>query len=94
VRTITNHHHYYQKGTTMKDRKFFITTLTVRVLAEDEPWGGDLQWLSHDVTEGDYVGDIADESTVEVSDAEMAEALTAAGSDPGFFWIDDEGDQG
>lgn len=70
--------------------KYYVTTMTVRVLAEDAPWDGGLRWLSHDVTEGEYVGDVLAEETHEVSAKEIAEMLVAAGSEPGFFGIEEE----
>jgi hypothetical protein len=70
------------------DRKFFVTTVTIKVLSEDAPWDGDLRWLGHDITaEGEFVGDLVGEEVAEVSEAEMAQALIDAGSEPGFFGI-------
>ena len=67
------------------DRKFYCTTLTIRVLAEGEPWDGNLQWLSHDITEGEYVGDLRDMRNAEVTAERMGELLIDAGSDMDFF---------
>lgn len=70
------------------DRKFYATQLTITILSEGAPWDGDLHWLSHDVIDGDYVGDMTDAKTIELTETEMAVALIDAGSDPDFFTIE------
>ena len=74
----------------MSDRKFYKTVVCVTVLSEDEPWSGDLSWLSYDVTEGDCVGAGVDVSSEEVTAERMVTLLEEAGSDPSFFDIEEE----
>ncbi len=58
---------------------------------EPIPPHADLQSIAVEANEGRYVGNFGaiDESLL--NGAAMAEALYEAGSDPGFFMLDDEG---
>jgi hypothetical protein len=75
----------------MSERKFYVTEVKIRVLSEDEPWEGDLSDLSYDITEGHFVGYDFGTQISQVSAEEMALSLVEAGSDPGFFDLDEAG---
>jgi hypothetical protein len=68
-------------------RKFYRTVVTVEILSE-EPFDGsqDLEFIGHEITEGDCSG----KQTVTVDNDEVdgptaAALLVAQGSDPEFF---------
>jgi hypothetical protein len=77
----------------MSERKFFVNTVTLVVLTEDEPLGPetDLQNVCYMIDDGPAVGDALEISSAEVSPKEMASLLTKAGSEPGFFQLDYDG---
>jgi hypothetical protein len=72
--------------------------LELTVLTEDEPFGhnqdvgiGDLQLLHELVNAGPAVGVLNVKKTESLRGKQMADALTEAGSEPGFFRLDDDG---
>lgn len=71
-------------------RKYFKSVVSIIVLSEDKPWDGDLEWLSHDITEGHYVGYDFNTEQVEVTREQMIDLLYGAGSEPSFFDLDEE----
>jgi hypothetical protein len=74
------------------DRKFFKTTVTFTVLSEEPiPPHADLQYIANEAVDGQYVGNFGASEEVKLTGAEVAEALYEAGSDPGFFSLDSEG---
>jgi hypothetical protein len=77
----------------MSDRKFFRQVFTVTLYAEDQPleWD-DLGDVHHAIDTGGCVGKIA-EAIDEISAKEAALGLMAAGSEPNFFGLDDDGNE-
>ena len=73
----------------MTERKFYKTTVTIEILSEDEPWDGTLEWLSYDISEGEYVGAGEWRKSEEVTAERMVTLLEEAGSDAGFFGLDE-----
>ena len=74
------------------NRKFYKTAVTVTILSE-EPLGRgvELDDIAHQITHGDWSGEVSIGSSREVTGRQMAALLTAQGSDPGFFRLDAEG---
>lgn len=72
-------------------KKFYKTTIRVTVLSEDPFDCTDLETIAEATDKGDCVGEVDNEGSVEVTGKEMADLLYAAGSEPGFFQIDDDG---
>ncbi len=73
--------------------KFFECLYIVRVLS-DRPQGdvsgpGDLAEVLRECHKGDFVGELVNATSREVSPMHMAEMLNAAGSEPGFFSLQD-----
>lgn len=76
----------------MPEPKFYRTRITFEVLSDEPPPPDmDTSAVIHECDEGAYVMAASEQVSVELSGAEMAQALTAAGSEPGFFQLDDEG---
>lgn len=73
-------------------RRFYKTVISYTVLSEEPiPPHVDLQYIAVEANEGRYVGNfgVIDESLL--NGAAMAKALYEAGSDPGFFELDADG---
>ena len=69
------------------------TILRFEVLSEEEiPPHVDLEYIARETTEGRYVGRFLESEESELTGKEMANALYAAGSNPGFFMLDDNGE--
>lgn len=70
--------------------KFYRTTFTIKVLSE-EPLADCLSLSQIDciTNEGDCVGYDLTSTEEELAPADMAKALIEAGSEPGFFQLDD-----
>jgi hypothetical protein len=76
----------------MAEPKFYRTLISFNVLSEEPvPPDMDVAAIAHECDEGSYVMAPEECVTVELSGAEMAQALYHAGSDPGFFQLDDAG---
>jgi hypothetical protein len=75
-------------------RKFYKSTITIEVLHEDpiDP-NAALEDVAYQVTEGDWVGYNYKVDTKELSGKEAADELFNAGSDPGFFRLDEAGNE-
>lgn len=73
-------------------RKFYKNVLTVEVLSE-EPISGHLSLkdIEYMITDGDCSGDIKWKPQVVLNGKKCADALSGQGSEPGFFRLDDEG---
>lgn len=76
---------------------FYRHLIQIQVLTEGPVPEGlldDLSTVDYQTNEGDWVGNVEVlAANVEVTEAEMAELLVAAGSEPGFFRIgSDDGD--
>ena len=78
----------------MTKRSFHKYTITYEVLTEMEiPDGLDnMSGIAYQCEEGDYVGTTKTWEHENIDGAEAAKALTAAGSEPGFFQLTDEGE--
>lgn len=73
-------------------RKFYRTVVQVEVLSEEPYLEDDLETIVDDIVIGDCSGKSVDVVRNEVVDGkQMAALLRAQGSDPGFFMIDDDG---
>lgn len=73
-------------------RKYFETTILVKVLTEDDPVGDlSLTELAELVDTGPGVGEYIDLSSRQISPQTAARRLTEMGSEPGFFRLDDDG---
>ena len=75
----------------MTDRKFYETTITVKVLSEQPLRWNDLNDLAYAIEEGDCVGHIPDDTSRTLTGKECADLLDEFGSESGFFQLDDEG---
>lgn len=66
----------------------YRTAITLVVLSEDEiPEGMDVGDVVREYDTGDYVLFSTDTKAEKLTDEEMAEALTQAGSEPDFFQL-------
>lgn len=76
----------------MTKRKFYRTVFTVEVLSE-EPFGDgvDLVDLKYMINEGDCSGCIRQSDPEELDGLRAARALEKQHSDPGFFRLDEDG---
>jgi hypothetical protein len=74
--------------------KFHRTVIEVVVLSET-PLDGceDLGAINDAITTGDCVGTVKTKSQTELTGRKTADALYAAGSEPGFFQLDDDGNK-
>jgi hypothetical protein len=73
-------------------RKFYRTVYRIEVLSE-EPIPGDLdiEDVAREITTGDYSGLVTHDDPEELDGPQAASALIAQGSDPGFFCLDEHG---
>ena len=77
----------------MSKKKFHRTVIQVVVLSE-EPFNCEsLEGINYAITDGDCVGTVETKSAKELTGRQMANALYAAGSEPGFFGLDDDGNE-
>lgn len=73
-------------------RRFYKTTVTFTVLSEEPiPPHADLQSIAVECDEGQYVGSFSANDEQLLNGGAMADALYEAGSEPGFFELDDLG---
>lgn len=73
-------------------RKFYKTTFRIEVLSEGElPDFATLGRIEEAFTTGDCSGVWTEELTQPLTPREAAQALLDQGSDPGFFQLDDDG---
>jgi hypothetical protein len=75
-------------------RKFYKTTFKFTILTEDEPVG-DVSPTQADYlcTEGPGVGEFEKEKEEELTPKQAADALTQMRSEPGFFQLDENGEE-
>jgi hypothetical protein len=73
-------------------RKFYKTTFTFTILTEDEPVG-DVSPAEADAIcdDGPGVGVFENTGHEELTPKQAADALTELGSEPGFFSLDEDG---
>lgn len=77
----------------MSKRKFFRTLVRVEVLSEDHPAEfDDLEDLAYSTNEGPYVGRMLVLKPDRLTGKEAADQLYRMGSEPGFFMLDDNGE--
>ena len=70
----------------MSEPTFIRTKVTMTVLSEDPiPHGRDISDIFRECDTGEYVLASVDIKNQMLTPEEMAQALTAAGSEPGFF---------
>jgi hypothetical protein len=75
-----------------KPRLFYKTTVTFVVLSEEPiPPQVNLATLHTECYEGHYVGSFGATEEILINGAVMVDELREAGSEPGFFELDDEG---
>lgn len=73
-------------------RKFYKTVLTVTIIS-DEPYEYyDLDHVHYDITRGDCSGEVEVESC-EITAKQAAELLIKQGSEPGFLFLDENGNE-
>lgn len=73
---------------------YYRTPVTITVLSEG-PLDEEMSpaEIAYAIDEGDCVGTVEFGTSEKLSGKAMAEALTAAGSEPEFFQLDPDGDQ-
>lgn len=72
--------------------KFYKTTFTVTVLSEEPIQDMDIADLPRGYTEGDLVLHSVKAKETKLTGKQAADLLYDAGSQPGFFNLDDKGD--
>ena len=76
----------------MTGRTFYKTVIQVEVLSEDPGVENlELEEVAHQIVHGDCSGSIKVVSSDEIDGAAAAKALSAQGSDPEFFSLDEDG---
>ncbi len=77
----------------MSKRTFYKTTITLDILSEEPiPNPDDITTIANEMINGDYSGIVRDAEMDELDGKEAAEELMCQGSDPGFFGLDDDGE--
>lgn len=70
------------------------TTISIEVLSEEPlPESLCLADVVYETSQGEWVGFNCRQSSKKLTTKEMADALYEAGSDPGFFSLDDNGNK-
>ena len=77
----------------MENRKFYKTSITIQILSEGEPVpdGMELDDLSYEMRDGNYVGVVGEPVVEELTSKQMADELYFFGSVPSFFLLDENG---
>jgi hypothetical protein len=73
-------------------RKFYRATFTVVVLTEEPSTEWSVARILEEGDTGHAVVDFEDHESEEIDGKKMVEALIKARSEPGFFALDDEGE--
>ncbi len=74
-------------------RKFFKSIVQIEIIS-DEPIGSpSLDIIHYEIMEGDWSGQYHVISETELTPSEAANELIEQGSDPGFFGLDDLGNE-
>ena len=75
--------------------KYFETVITVRVLSTNEPFGEgmSLAAMNYAISEGNCMGQLETAEEKELTGPEMAQRALDFGGDPGFFFLNDEGNE-
>lgn len=76
-------------------RKFYLTTFTIQVLREHAPFdsSANAQEIHDEITTGDSVGLVHEESVEELTPDQAAEKALELGSDGGFFGLGEEDEE-
>ena len=75
----------------MSSRKFYRTVIQVEVLSEGPLTSTSLSDVAYAITDGDCSGKVEVQQIQEINGKRMAALLAGQSSDPGFFMLDDEG---
>jgi hypothetical protein len=72
-------------------RKFYETTVTIKILSEDHPIDEDMSLvdIDHAISEGDCVG-VTKAKAKELTAKQVAKRLREMGSAPGFFMLEEK----
>jgi len=73
------------------EKKFYKTIIQIEVLSEEPYDNDDPAAIGYDCDEGDCVGTSKIVSQKVLTGKQMANALYDAGSEPGFFQLNDDG---
>jgi hypothetical protein len=73
--------------------EFRINTIKLNVLSEGSIEGREISQIINDTDSGDLVLATVDMESAKVDGKTMAKWLRMANSDPGFFMLDDDGNQ-
>lgn len=76
----------------MSERTFHRTTVTLTVLSDEPVDDYSLRELLDACDAGPCVGDVTGREAERITGKELADALYQARSEPGFFGLDDDGD--
>ena len=77
----------------MTDRKFFKTVIKFTVLSEEPiPEGMNLENIANECMDGSWSMGNASHKETELNGKQAARALALQGSDPGFFSLNDKGE--
>ena len=78
----------------MSKKHYYRTRYTIDVLSEDPiPEGANLLNVLREADTGEYVAHREDTTVEELTGKQMADELHKAGSEPGFFMLNDEGEE-
>lgn len=72
-------------------RKFYRSVFKIEVLSERPLPPLSLEQIAYEITEGESSGDLVREKLEVVDAKKMAKLLMKQGSDPGFFQLDEHG---
>lgn len=76
----------------MTSRKFYKSTMQITVLSEEPFHWESLADIDYEITYGECTGAVEDLRSNEVlNGTEVAKELTSVGSEPGFFQLDENG---
>jgi hypothetical protein len=75
-------------------KKYYRTIIEIEVLSDEEVGFTDLDGVIEAITDGDCSGSWEQKDSQPVSKEEMRELLAKQGSDPDFFDLDTDSDQG
>ncbi len=75
--------------------KYYETIIKVRILSTDTPFGEavDLPAIDYAISEGDCMGTLETEAVTELTGKAMAQRSRDFGGDPGFFFLDNDGNE-
>lgn len=71
--------------------KYYKTRVCIDILSEEPLGDVDLEDIAYEIDQGEWVGGLVEMSEQVVTGKEMADALYAVGSEPGYFRLNDDG---